>query len=41
VDDIRSLFAARVSSGELDTLGELLGRLLAGSDERDDACAID
>jgi DNA-binding MarR family transcriptional regulator len=41
VDDIRSLFAARFSSGELDTLGDLLGRLLAGSDERDDACAID
>ena len=31
VDDIRSLFAARVSDDELDTLDELLGRVLEDS----------
>jgi DNA-binding MarR family transcriptional regulator len=30
LDDIRSLFGARFSDEELDTLGELLGRLLEG-----------
>jgi DNA-binding MarR family transcriptional regulator len=42
LDDIRSLFAARFSSDELDALDDLLGRVLEGADEdADDAdCAV-
>jgi DNA-binding MarR family transcriptional regulator len=40
LDDIRSLFGARFSPGELDTLDALLGRVLPGG-EPDDACAIE
>ncbi|HKP91861.1 MAG TPA: MarR family winged helix-turn-helix transcriptional regulator [Thermoleophilaceae bacterium] len=32
LDDIRSLFAARLSAAELDTLGELLGRVMPEDD---------
>jgi DNA-binding MarR family transcriptional regulator len=42
LDDIRSLFAARFSSDELEALDDLLGRVLEGADEdADDAdCAV-
>jgi DNA-binding MarR family transcriptional regulator len=39
LDDIRSLFAARFSDDELETLDELLGRVLEDSADGDD-CAI-
>jgi DNA-binding MarR family transcriptional regulator len=38
LDDIRSLFAARFTGGELESLDELLGRVVEG--DRDAACAI-
>lgn len=40
IDDIRSLFAARFSPGDLDALGELLGRVLVDGDGPAD-CAVD
>jgi DNA-binding MarR family transcriptional regulator len=40
LDDIRSLFAARFTQEELDTLEHLLGRVLEGDDEAPD-CGVD
>lgn len=41
LDDIRSLFAARFSEDELDTLDDLLGRVLANGAELEPACGVD
>jgi DNA-binding MarR family transcriptional regulator len=41
LDDIRALFGARFSSDELDTLDDLLGRVLDGGGDEVGDCAID
>jgi DNA-binding MarR family transcriptional regulator len=41
LDDIRSLFAARFTPAELETLDELLGRVLVDDEAADAACGVD